>query len=140
MRKIIVTLLVLSFMLPLWAAVVPTRVFAEEEPTEETAVNFAEGIVWDKKIGEPATAVTENGAAMSNVTNSWDSAGCDILPALKAALGDKDTIRVKLTFELEAQMKAGQGSATVNMRPLLRGSGNFPYRLTMHGTENTPMP
>ena len=124
MKRIIASFLLLSFMIPLSAAVIPTRISAEEKPTADVEVNFAEGLVWNKKVGGPTTTVTKDGVIMSHVNNPWDSAGCDILPALKAALGDGDSVTVKLTFELEAHMKGGKESTPIKVRPLLRGSGN----------------
>ena len=123
MKRIIAGLLLLAFMIPLGTAVMPTRISAEDDPTADGDVNFAEDIVWNKKVGGPTTAITEDGVIMSNVTNPWDSAGSDILPALRAALGDEDSVTVKLTFELELQAKAGKESTSVRVRPLLRGSG-----------------
>ena len=122
MKKIIVTLLALSFMLPLCAAGIPTRVSAEEALTEETVVSFAESIVWDKKVGDPTTVITEDGVIMSNVSNAWDSAGCDILPALKAAIGDGDSVYLALSVEVTATMKAGREGDTLNARVLMRGT------------------
>ena len=122
MKKILAALLSLSFMIPLGMAIIPAH--AAGESTPDTDVNFAEGIVWNKKVGGPTTVTTEEGVIMSNVQNPWDSAGCDILPALKKALGDGDSVTVKLTFELEAHMKAGKESTPIKVRPLLRGSGS----------------
>ena len=124
MKRIIAALLMLAFVTPLCAAVIPLRASAEEDPAADADVNFAEGIVWNKSVGGPKTEMTEEGVIMSNVSNAWDSAGCDILPALKAALGDGDSVTVKLSFELELRTKAGKESTPVNVRPLLRGSGS----------------
>jgi hypothetical protein len=124
MKRIIAALLMLSCIAPLCAAAVPARAFTKDTPAADADVNFAEGIVWNKSVGGPKTEMTEEGVIMSNVSNAWDSAGCDILPALKAALGDGDSVTVKLSFELELRTKAGKESTPVNVRPLLRGSGS----------------
>lgn len=122
--RIIAALLILSLMIPLGTAVIPTPISAEEDRTADMYVNFAEDLVWDKKFGSPKTLITENGAIVSNVNKAWYSAGCDILPALKAALGDANSVLIKLTFELKVHMKEGEEGVSAAVRPLLRGSSN----------------
>jgi hypothetical protein len=143
MKRILAAILMLSFALPLCAAAFPMRISAKDAPAADAEVNFAKGIVWNKTVGGPKASLTDDGVIMSNINNPWDSAGCDILPALKAALGDGEYVTVKLSFELEARMKAGKEKTSVNLRPLLRGSGsssapsdaawNDEYTASLHG-------
>ena len=139
MKRIIAALLMLSCIAPLCAAAVPARAFTKDTPAADADVNFAEGIVWNKSVGGPKAEMTEEGVIMSNVSNARDSAGCDILPALKAALGDGDSVTFKLSFELELRTKAGKESTPVNVRPFCgEAAAPLPRRMPP-GTVNTPI-
>ena len=65
-----------------WLSLLP----AAEEDASVTPVNYAENLIWDKQVGTPTVTTADKGAVMSGLSNSWDSVGCDILPALKAAI------------------------------------------------------
>ena len=84
--------------------------------------NFADGLVWNKSVGTPSVTKTDTGAVMKGLANSWDSAGVDILPALKKALGDGDGVMLTLSVSLKASMKSGSEKQSVQARPLLRGT------------------
>lgn len=112
---ILAAIMLLSVGLPL----IPT-VSAEETP--EPPVNFAASLVWNKTVGSAALEKTDTGAIMKNLSNSWDSVGVDILPAVKEALGEEDSVTVKLSVSLSPTMKAGSEESTVSARPLLRGT------------------
>ena len=88
----------------------------------DTDVNFAANIHWDKKIGTPTVVQTATGAVMSNLSNSWDSAGVNILPALKQALGEEDRISVALSVDVTATMKSGFEGSILSARILMRGT------------------
>ena len=90
--------------------------------TDDTSANFADGLVWNKSVGSPSVTKTDTGAVMTGLANSWDSAGVDILPALKAAMGDEDGVMVTLSVSLKATMKAGGEKQSVQARPLIRGT------------------
>ena len=88
----------------------------------DTDVNFAANIHWDKKIGTPTVVQTASGAVMSNLSNSWDSAGVNILPALKQALGEEDRISIALSVDVTATMKSGFEGSILSARILMRGT------------------
>ena len=102
-----------------WLSLLPA---AAEENATDTPVNYAEGIAWNKQVGTPAVSVTDTGAVMSGLANSWDSVGCDILPALKKALGDDERVYLSLSVEVTATMKAGSEGDTLTARVLMRGT------------------
>ena len=91
-----------------------------EENTEP--VNFAAELAWNKVVGTPTVAKTDTGAIMKNLANSWDSAGVDILPALKTALGDADSVTLTFSVQIKATMKSGSEGAMLTARPLVRGT------------------
>jgi len=127
MKKKLFSLFLASTML-LSAASATVAVFAENHATPQSsveevqAVNHAEGLSWNKKVGDPTVTLTENGAVMTNIRNAWDSAGVDILPAVKTALGDKEQVTVRLFFEAKVSLIEGNENASVSARPLLRGT------------------
>ena len=88
--------------------------------------NFAAGLVWNKTTGTPTVTQTETGAVMTNLVNSWDSAGVDILPAIKNALGDGDSVTLTLSVDMKATMKAGREKSVLSARPLIRGTNARP--------------
>ena len=102
-----------------WLSLLPA---AAEENATDTPVNYAEGLAWNKQVGTPAVSVTDTGAVMSGLANSWDSVGCDILPALKKALGDDERVYLSLSVEVTATMKAGSEGDTLTARVLMRGT------------------
>ena len=102
-----------------WLSLLPA---AAEENATDTPVNYAEGLAWNKQVGTPAVSVTDTGAVMSGLANSWDSVGCDILPALKKALGDDERVYLSLSVEVTATMKAGSEGDTLTTRVLMRGT------------------
>ncbi len=120
MKRLFAWIMCMAILLSAWVVVTPA-----EEPLGTAEVNYVQGIEWNKKVGSPTVTVTEGGAVMTGVANSWDSAGCDILPAVKAALGEEDMITVKLTVEARAALKAGNEGDTVYVRPLLRGTNTL---------------
>ena len=123
MKRIMACLLMLTLLVPLCVAVIPLGSHAAD-PAAEVPVNHAQGLTWNKKVGGPTVTVTENGAVMSNVHNAWDSAGCNILPALQSALGDGNAVSVKLTVEIRATMTEGKRDSVVSVHPLIRGGGS----------------
>jgi hypothetical protein len=102
-----------------WLSLLPA---AAEENATDTPVNYAEGLAWNKQVGTPAVSVTDTGAVMSGLANSWDSVGCNILPALKKALGDDERVYLSLSVEVTATMKAGSEGDTLTARVLMRGT------------------
>ena len=102
-----------------WLSLLPA---AAEENATDTPVNYAEGLAWNKQVGTPAVSVTDTGAVMSGLANSWDSVGCNILPALKKALGDDERVYLSLSVEVTATMKAGSEGDTLAARVLMRGT------------------
>ena len=112
--------ILISFVLLVSTCAGLITVYAEE--AAETPVNYAEGLVWNKTVGSPTVRKTDTGAVMTGLAYSWDSACVDILPALKAAMGDGDSVMLTLTVDLKATMKAGNESHSVNARPLIRAT------------------
>lgn len=112
--------LFLSVILMLSTGLALIPVVAEEDP--EPPKNYAADLVWNKTVGGPSATLTDTGAVMAGLRNSWDSVGCDILPALKEALGEADSVALKLTVALKATMKAGSEGKAVKARPLIRGT------------------
>ena len=47
--------------------------------SDPASVNYAEGQTWDDRVGSPTVTATERGVIMTNIRNSWDSAGIDLL-------------------------------------------------------------
>ena len=90
--------------------------------SEPETVNYAAGLSWSEKVGTPTVTVTENGAIMTDISNSWDSAGVDILPAVKAALGDEEFVDLRLSIQAQITMKSGYEGGAMSVRPLLRGT------------------
>ena len=117
MKQIAAWLLSLALLATAAVGLIP--VAAEGADASE---NPAADLVWDKIVGTPAVTKTETGAVMSGLANSWDSAGVDILPALKKALGDKDNVTLILSVDMMATMKTGSEGATLTARPLVRGT------------------
>lgn len=101
-----------------WLSLLP----AAEEDASDTPVNYAEKLIWDKQVGTPTVTTAGKGAVMSGLSNSWDSVGCDILPALKAAIEDRESVYLALSMEVTATMKAGSEGDTLTSRVLLRGT------------------
>lgn len=120
MKKLLVCMLTVAILLSALVVVTPA-----EEPSDDAAANYAQELEWSKRIGSPTVTAVEGGAVMAGVRNAWDSAGCDILPALKAALGEEERITVKLTVDLRANLKAGNEENVAYARPLLRGTSTL---------------
>lgn len=115
MKRIVLLLLIIAILMPMGLTVA----------ANSKDVNYARGLKWDKKVGGPTVVMTEDGAIMSDINYPWDSVGCDILPALKDALGEKESVTVKLTVEIKAALKDGNQSGGVCLHPLIRGSGSY---------------
>ena len=113
-------LLAVVLMLLSFAGLVP--VYAEDSGVPE---NFAADLVWDKSIGTPTVTQTDTGVVMKKLANSWDSAGVDILPAIKKALGDADSVTLVLSVDMKATMRAGRERSTLTAQPLIRGTNTL---------------
>ena len=119
--RAVALLLTLTLLLTTVITVLPVTVNAVGATAE--SVNYAEGEAWSKWVGTPTVTLTENGAVMTNLHNSWDSVGIDLLPIFKSAMGEEDQITVKLSVNVRATLRAGQESGAVQIRPLIRGTG-----------------
>lgn len=116
LRRILSFALILSMSLPLGLGLVS----AEESslPPE----NLAASLVWDKLVGTPSVTQTATGAIMKGLSNSWDSVGVDVLPALRKVVDKEDEVVLKLSVSLKATMMAGSERETLSVRPLIRGT------------------
>ena len=119
--RAVALLLTLTLLLTTVITVLPVTVNAVGATAE--SVNYAEGEAWSKWVGTPTVTLTEKGAVMTNLHNSWDSVGIDLLPIFKSAMGEEDQITVKLSVNVRATLRAGQESSTVQIHPLIRGTG-----------------
>ena len=147
MKKLLSLLLSAVMLLSVLAVVIPVAA-AEPQATaeaQEEKINYAEGLKWNKSVGGPAVSMTEEGAIMKGIKNSWDSAGCDILPALKTALGDEDHMTVSVAMEIKATLKAGNAGKSIPVHTLIRGTNTLggvsdaqwgaAYRDTLNGDD-----
>ncbi len=122
-KRLLSLLLAFLLMLSTLSVLLGLPVTAEGEGgAAEPPTNFAAGLAWDKKIGGPTVTPTDTGALMSDLTNAWDSVGCNILPAVKTAMGEGNSIRLALSVEVTATMKAGSEGGTLSARVLMRGT------------------
>ena len=124
MKKKLLALL-LTFATLLSAVSMAAVVTAEGADETATSTNYAKDLVWNKTVGGPTPQITDNGAVMSGIKNAWDSVGVDILPALKAALGEDDAVTVRITFEVRAAFRDGAAAKSASARPLVRGTSTL---------------
>jgi len=122
-KKLLSLLLACFMVLSTLSGLLVFPVAAEDDSgSTEAPINFAAGLPWDKKIGGPTVTPTDTGAVMSNLSNAWDSVGCNILPALQQAMEEEESVRLNLSVEVTATMKAGSEGSTLSARALLRGT------------------
>lgn len=120
MKRILSFCLIIATLLSVSAPL--TLIQASESQTAAPSVNYGENCDWDKKFGSPTVSHVSDGALITNISNSWDSAGCNILPAIKTALGMRSAVSLKITLQLTATLKDGYAGESVSVRPLLRGT------------------
>ena len=118
MKRAVALLLSCMLLASACVGLIPVSAADTSNPPE----NFAAGLAWTKAVGSPSVTKTDTGAVMKGLVNSWDSAGVNILPALKKGLGDEDSVMLTLTVSLKATMKEGSEKQSVQARPLLRGT------------------
>ncbi len=102
-------------------------VFAMAIPTLAAPVNHAKDAEW--VVGPNVDEVTvANGVATATSSKwyEWSSPLVDVLPALKAALGNGDEVTVTISLEVRATAVAGSEGISGTARLLFRGVNGLP--------------
>ncbi len=96
-------------------------IFAFSVPSFAEAENFASDCFWEQGVllAKSDFTVTDGVCVAKNINAEYRSPAINILPAIKAALGDGDEVSLILTYEMRVTM-ADEGDET-SVRPLLRG-------------------
>ncbi len=109
MKKILTLLLALTIIFAFGITA-----FAEAE-------NYASDCFWEQGVllAKSDFTVADGVCVAKNINAEYRSPAINILPALKAALGDNDEISVILTYEMRVTMATAGAKTTA--RPLFRG-------------------
>lgn len=96
-------------------------IFAFSVPSFAEAENFASDCVWEQGVllAKSDFTVTDGVCVAKNIDAEYRSPVINILPAIKAALGDGDEVSLILTYEMRVTMATAGAKTTA--RPLLRG-------------------
>ncbi len=105
-------------------------VFTMAIPALAAPKNYAKDAKWVKAPVACAfgiSSVTEsNGVTtVTGFPDEWSSPVVDVLPAIKAALGNKDEVTITISFELRATFFAGSKGSSGTARLLFRGENGI---------------
>lgn len=101
-----------------------TIVFALACPVFADAENFAADAKWDK--GTSGGVTTKDGVAtVTGFVAKYSCASIDILPAMKAAVGEEDEVEVAVIFEARVNFKADSSEESTEAMMLLRGANGI---------------
>ena len=99
-------------------------VFAFACPVLAEAENFLTEPKWDK--GTAGNVTYKDGVATATGFQAKYSApDIDILPAIKAAIGEEDEVEIAIIFEARVNFKAGSTSEDTDAQMLLRGTNGI---------------